>query len=116
MKSITQHKETIETKECTFEIYKEHSGWYANATTKNDEKFFIYKWTTARTKKAIIEQIDSSYGIVSDEDSKWEPVDDQSFRCVDCGCVQSILIGADSISDRLNFENGNIDCLGCATS
>jgi hypothetical protein len=51
--------ETIETPNYTFEIWRESSrSWYANAKPRGDDVWF-YKWTTAKTKKAVISYIES---------------------------------------------------------
>ena len=58
MKNETQHKETIKTDGYLFTVYQESKNkWYVNAETHDG--FFIYKWSTAKTRKALLATIDA---------------------------------------------------------
>ena len=50
-------KQTICSKKYTFYVFKESTNsWYANADDNHGD-FHIFKWTTDKTKKAVIQTI-----------------------------------------------------------
>jgi len=54
----TQFKGEMNSSKYLFKIYKEATGeWYANAYAHKDDDVFFYKWTTGKTKKAVVQTI-----------------------------------------------------------